>query len=201
MRSLRLIFILTAFPTLLYGQLSVAQQKTMKSITDYANSSADEVADVVQSLINYYPKLQEKNSMMGPRYVCPVQLEDYYYDKVIKEGPALANNPLLTSVKEVRAAAEKLDSKCKALDTYHKLEDYKQDNFDGARKIISEMLPLMADYQVKQNALMQELDKVQKKAPPHSYTQANDMMRTQLRRERAFLDLFRFNLQQDVHHL
>jgi Ca-activated chloride channel homolog len=199
MRSLRLIFILTAFPTLLYGQLSVAHQKTMKSITDYASSSADEVADVVQSLISYYPKLHEKNSMMGPRYVCPVQLEDYYYDKVLKEGPALANIPLLNAVKEVRAAAEKLDGKCKALDTYHKLEDYKQDNFDGARKIIGEILPLIIDYDQKQDALMQELDKVQKKAPAHSYTQASDMMRTQLRRERGFLDLFRFNLQEEVH--
>lgn len=171
----------------------------MKSITDYANNSSEEVSDVVQSLISYYPRLQQKKSMMTPNYVCPVQLDQYYYDKALKESSALGNSPLVAAIKDVRAAAEKLDGKCKGLETYHKLEDYKNDNFEGARKLIDEMLASIAEYHVKQGVLIGELEKVQKRIPSHSYTQASDMMRTQLQRERAFIQMFSFNLRAEIH--
>ena len=61
-------------------------------------------------------------------------------------------------LKEFHAAAEKIDVACKALDTYHKLEDYKNDDFTKALTLISELQILVADYRKKQNALQLELE-------------------------------------------
>src|SRR5688572_9216004 len=130
MRYLLTLSILISLPAA--AQINFAQQKALNSYVEYANKSAAEVAAVVQSIMNYYPDLHRKSSWGPPRYVCPVQLEEYYFNN----AQALGNNlgafhasALNIKLRELRTAAEEIDGKCKALDTYHKLQDYKQDNF------------------------------------------------------------------------
>jgi hypothetical protein len=47
--------------------ITSAQLKALNSFVDYANQSADEAAAVVQSIIDYYPKIHQKSSWGVPR--------------------------------------------------------------------------------------------------------------------------------------
>ena len=188
------------------SQITSAQQKALNSYVDYANQSAEEVSAVVKSIIVYFPTIHQKSSWGPPRYVCPVQLEDYYLNTAISLGKTLTatiSTPINTKLKDLRDAAEKIDSKCKALDTYHKLEDYKQDNFAKAEALINELQILLADYRKKQSALQAELEaghrKLTKTDSENAYHKADGMMRTQIAKEKSFLDSWSFNLREDVH--
>lgn len=203
MRYLLAFFILVYIPAT--AQITAAQQKALNSYVDYANKSADEVTAVVQSLASYYPSLHRKATWGAPRYVCPVQLEDYYLTNALSLGKNLGTHApaLADRLKALRAAAEKIDEQCKALDTYHKLEDYKQDNFAKAETLVGGFQTLLADYKKKQQALVDELGSIYKKltaaAPQGAYRKADDLLRRQMMHERALLDTWTFNLREDVH--
>jgi Ca-activated chloride channel family protein len=208
MRFLPSLFLLFCIPC--FGQLTSVQQKALNAYVDYANTSADEVDAVVKSIIAYAPKVDyhkshPKNNWGLPRYVCPIQLEDYYYNAITTQSKNLGASAAIlnSSGKSLRAAAEAIDKKCKELDTYHKLEDYKQDDFAKAEVIVNELQVLLADYRKKQNALQKDLDDVHKKltasATQGMYRKADEQMRKEVMRERALLDLLTFNIKEDVH--
>jgi Mg-chelatase subunit ChlD len=187
------------------AQVTAAQQKALNSYIDYANQSAKEVAAVVKSIIDYYPSIHNKTSWT-PRYSCPVQLEDYYLNTAMSQTKTL-NATLATALSgrlsDLRAAAEIIDRVCKSLDTYHKLEDYRQDNFAKAELLISELQLHVGDYRKKQNLLQMELESAFKKlnssASLNAYHKADAMMRSQVAKEKLFLDSWTFNLKEEVH--
>lgn len=189
-----------------FSQITAVQQKALNSYVDYANQSSEEVTAVVKSIIAYYPSIHTKNSWGSPRYTCPVQLEDYYLNTAIAQSKVLGaslSTALNAKLKELRAAAEKIDGTCKGLDTYHKLEDYKQDNFAKAEALINELQLLLIDYRKKQRLLQAELETAFKKmnasAVENAYRKVDDMMRNQVAKEKSFLDSWTFNLKEDVH--
>src|SRR5688572_29692370 len=152
MRSLLSLFVfICAFPC--FGQITAVQQKALNSYVDYANHSADEMASVVSSIIEYYPTYystinSQKKSWRTPRYVCPIQLNDYYLDVANTQSKNLGaaiSTPLNSKLKELDAVARKIETTSKALDTYHKLEDYKQDNFVKAGGLINELQVLVVE--------------------------------------------------------
>ena len=201
------LFLLLLISTSSFAQMiTSAQQKALNSYVEYANHSADEVAAVVKSIIVYYPTIHQKSSWGSPRFTCPVQLEDYYLGNAMNQSKALSaaySNPLNSKLKDLRTAAGKIDEKCKALDTYHKLEDYKNDNFAKAESIISELQLLVAEYRKKQRSLQTELENAHKKltsgASDNAYHKSDLMLRHEVERERNFLDLWAFNLKEDIH--
>ncbi len=205
MRAIILLFLLQlSFESV--SQISAAQQKALNSYVEYANHSAEEVTSVVKSIIDYYPAIHRKNSWGPPRYSCPVQLEDYYLNAAIGQTKIFSppvSTSLTNKLKELRAAAEKIDGVCKTIDTYHKLEDFKSDNFAKAETLVSELQILLADYRKRQNALQIELESVYKKinssAIQNAYHKSDVLMRDQVARERSLLDTWTFNLKEEVH--
>lgn len=186
--------------------ITAVQQKALNNYVDYANHSADEVAKVVKGIISYYPTIHQKGAGWAPRYTCPIQQEDYYLNFTMNHSdglPAPQQTTLNAKLKDLQETAEKIDAHCKALDTYHKLEDYKQDNFARAETLIDELQELIVDYKWKQNALQLALDAAYKKltigAPENDYRKANGIMHAEIAMERNFLDLFSFNLNENVH--
>lgn len=203
---MRLLILILLFPAALYSQnINTAQQKALNSYVEYANQSADEVSAIVKSLMDYYPSMHQKSSWGPPRYTCPVQLEQYYLNTALTLGKTLnatVSTPLNEKLNDLKQAAEKIDARCKDLDTYHKLEDYKQDNFQKAETIINEMQLLVADYRKKQEALNVALESAFKKLhkiTETTYSKADDMIRAQITRERSFLDRCKYNLNDKVH--
>src|SRR5690242_10130162 len=99
--SLSIITLLCSFSCL--AQITSSQQKALNSYVEYANQSADNVTSVVKSIIDYYPTLHQKNSWRAPRYVCPIQLDDYYLNQVTtlnKNLSATLSTGLNTRLKE-----------------------------------------------------------------------------------------------------
>src|SRR5687768_4943117 len=163
---LPLLIFLFHFAASSFCQITAIQQKAVNSYVEYANKSAEEVEAVVKSIIAYYPTIHQKKSWGAPRYTCPIQLEDYFLNEAKKLSKGLSpvhSTALNGRLMELREASEKIDAKCKALDTYHKLEDYKQDNFQKAELLITELQLLVSDYRQKQNTLQSELESVYKK--------------------------------------
>ena len=96
-----------------------------------------------------------------------------------------------------------IDSRCKALDTYHKLEDYKTDNFAKAEALVIELQLLVSDYKKKQEALSSELETAGKKLNAGSeqspYYKTEALLRKYIAKEREFLDACSFNIKEEVH--
>jgi Mg-chelatase subunit ChlD len=192
------LFLLLALPIIVTAQINQVTQKTLNNYIEYANQSAEEVERVVATLAEYYPTLHQKSNWGSPRFNCPVQPETYYYDLSVKEGAGSATPPM-TALKALYTAASKLDQKCKELDTYHKLEDYKNDNYAKALVLIGDYQNLLPEYTQKQNALRVAVEQEYLKGNPTGpYAKVDAMMRKQLNRERAFLDLWKLNLKEEV---
>lgn len=201
MRTLSLILILIP-GNCLAQTVTPAQQKAMNSIVAYANQSAEEVTAVFSSIKDYYPKIHQKNNWGPPRYTCPVQLDEYYYNTMLgqtKNLPAQSVT-MINATKALRAIAEKIDRECKSLDTYHKLEDYKQDNFAKAETIIVSLQSLLAEYVKQQQALDQTLRTSWKKisASETAYSKADQFLLARMDIEKAWLKQNTFNLNESV---
>jgi Mg-chelatase subunit ChlD len=182
-----------------------AQQKAINNYADFANQSADEVAAVVLSLIQYYPTITQKNSWAAPRYTCPVQQEDYYLKTALAESrmlPSAVANGLNKRLNDLEAAAQVIDEKCKALDTYHKLEDFKKDNFAQARAIIDEIQTAIKEYRSMQDLLRAEMEAAILKVNPtlaqSVYGKADAALKREIARERVYLDTWTFNLEEAI---
>ncbi len=182
-----------------------AQQKAINNYADFANQSADEVAAVVLSIIQYYPSISQKNSWSVPRYSCPIQREDYYLKTALAESrtlPSAVATGLNKRINDLEAAAQAIDEKCKALDTYHKLEDYKKDNFAQARTIIADLQSAIKEYRAKQDQLGAEMEAAILKINPtlaqSVYGKADAAIKKEIARERAYLDTWTFNLEEAV---
>lgn len=202
MRILSLFFSLLSLQV--FAQITPAKQHALNNYVEYANKSAAEVTTVVKSLISYYPGIHRKNTW-GVHYTCPVQLEDYYLNKALADSKALGTAAVAINLKlkGLRTAAEKIDERCKALDTYHKLEDFKQDNFAKAESIINEFQALLPEYKQKQKELTDELESAYKKMITYTdnnvYFKTDKLMRPQILKERAFIDSWTFNLKEEIH--
>lgn len=186
------------------AQITPAQQKSLNACVDYANQTADGVTAVIRSIIDYYPSLERKN-FGAARYVCPSPADIYYYNNAVSQCKTLGNvaASLSSALENLRDAEQKIDQQCKALDTYHKLEDYKQDNFARARTLIAELQALTADYQKKLLAFQLALETSYKKlgsaTVDKNYQQADARMLAVIGIERQLIDTWSFNLEEKVH--
>lgn len=203
MRSLSFILIFI-FGNCLAQTITPTQQKAMNSVVAYANQSAEEVTLLFSSIKDYYPRIHQKNSWGQPRYTCPVQTDEYYYNTMLgqaKNLPVQFSGALLTSAKKLHATAEKIDQQCKDLDTYHKLEDFKNDNFAKAIAIVSSTQALVIEYNNQQQELDQLLRSTWQKiaSGETAYHKADRFLVEVLAQERTWLTQNTFNLNEYAH--
>lgn len=200
-----LFFILLLISLNAAGQsINSTQQKALNSVADFANQSTDDITSVFSGLKEYYSRLHQKNYAYAFRYVCPVQLDEYYYNAMlgqVKNMPPSVAATVLAEAKKLRVIAEKIDVQCKALDTYHKLEDYKQDNYAKADVIILSQQELLTEYhqqvQVVQSVLRNSWKKLMLTENP--YRKADQTMFNEIERDRNWLDNCIYNLNESVH--
>lgn len=187
--------------------ISSSQQKALNNYMIFADNSVEEMSAIVKSVTEYYPSIQQlqknKNSFVR-KYSCPVQLEEYYYKTAVAESKVLGGsaNTLNQRLNSLKSAADKVDANCKALDTYFKLEDYKQDNYSGALDLIRKFPDLLKDYQNVKQELIRETENTYKKLSSSNggavNSQAISMMWQRLEHEKSFLDLWSYNLEEDT---
>jgi Ca-activated chloride channel homolog len=191
MKQFLWLFVLV--PTWLSAQTADTHQKALSAAVDYANNSAEEITRVVSSII----EMHEKKAWTVRNYV---QQDTYHYPNAtvkLKAIPALSS--VLTKVNELKKAADNIDEQCKKLDTYHKLEDYKRDNFEGGNKIVDEIITLIQEYKKRQAALSFQLEGIKNASSLAAYKDVDQRMLQRIKDERKLLDEVGFNLKFDIH--
>lgn len=187
------------------AQLTGAQQKVLNSYVEYANKSGEEETVVFSRINEYYQKLlQYRNSKYKQpvRFTCPVQLEDYYYQTALKNSVGTDDAQLKIKLQAVRKAAEEIDAQCKALDTYHKLEDYKTDDYKRAEDIIQQVIRDLIAYRTKREILYAAVRAVYTKLQPSktgAYAAAINQMQMRIAHEGKLIDLWSVNLNDKTH--
>lgn len=196
-----LIFIV--LPFLSIAQIQSAQQKALNAYVDYANISASEISQIAHSIFEYHSQLQRKDRV-APRYTCPFQIDAYYATNIEKLKSSLAasvSDPIDKSFTQLKDAEAKIDQICKALDTYHKLQDFKQDDFAKAKTLINELQSSIIEYKKIQDEFRSVLNITNNKlaASANTYRQADAKMYAVLEAERKFIDSWRYNLNEETH--
>jgi Ca-activated chloride channel family protein len=189
--------------------LTELQQKALLQYMEVANQSAEEVTAIGRSIQSIYNdvNLYKKDKHRRMRfYTCPAEFKEDIYQQAVKGGTALGpsnSSGLNAQSKSVNDLWKQLDEKCKALEIHFRLEDYQRDDFKGFDELIAEILKLIAEYRKSQDLLSDQVEKVFYKLQPHNGANPNHvatkLMREQIKREKAILDLWTCNLQEDTH--
>lgn len=202
----RFIFLLLFVPLIMEAQsITAAQQKALNSYVEYANKSGEEEASVFGRIKAYYEDLQQYRTSKYKRtirFTCPVQLEDYYYNTALKSAVGADDAALKSKLQALRKAAEEIDVQCKALDTYHKLEDYKTDDYKKAEELINTLLKYLNEYRTKRLALYASVQLVYNKlqtSKTGSYAVTLKQMQDRIAHETSMLDSWSYNLNEKTH--
>jgi Ca-activated chloride channel homolog len=191
-----LTLLLLFLPCITFAQLTDAQQKSLNAGVEYANNSAEEIMRVVSSII-------ERSNRKGPslnNYSCPVQQDTYHYPTAtakLKSTPSYSK--VLERVNALKNAADKIDEQCKKLDTYHKLEDFKRDNFEGGNKIVDDIISLTKEYKLRQYELTQALEAIKNASTLAAYKDIDKRMLQRINEEKKLLDDLSYNLNHEIH--
>lgn len=179
-----------------FAQNSSANQKVLPAYTAYANRVSEEVTDVVRTAFSQYEVLAGKYPDRA-RYTCPFQMDEYFLNTINTQTKTSGSPDLTNAFQKLRSAEKLLDEKCKALDTYYKLEDYKHDNYQQAKQLIADLQPLVTDFRIKYYELQTVLESIYAKASASgqapAYSTTRDALHKILEEERKFLDSWRLN--------
>jgi Mg-chelatase subunit ChlD len=202
----RLVFLFILISFHAEAQITASQQKALNSYIEYANKSGEEETAVFSKIKGYYENLLQYRSSKYKqpiRFTCPVQLEDYYYQTALKNSSVGADDAgLKTRLQALRKVAEEIDVRCKALDTYHKLEDYKTDDYKKAEEIVNELLKDLVDYRAKREAVYVAVQTVHNKlqgAKTGAYATTIRQMQERIEHETELLDSWSYNLNYKTH--
>lgn len=203
---IRAIFLILLVPVSINAQtITAAQQKALNSYIEYANKSGEEEAAVFRRIKAYYEDLQQyriSKYKRTIRFTCPVQLEDYYYNTARKSIVEADDAALKNKLQALRKSAEEIDVQCKALDTYHKLEDFKTDDYKKAEEIINTLLVNLVDYRTRRTALYTSVQSVYTKvqgAKTGAYATVIKQMQDRIKHETELIDSWNFNLNEKTH--
>lgn len=201
----RLLLLLLLIPGIASAQLTTVQQKALNNYVAYANKSGEEEAAVFDRVKSYYEAMLQYRTAKYKqpiRFTCPVQLEDYFYNTALKSSLGTEDAGLKANLQALRKAAEEIDLACKALDTYHKLEDYKTDEYKKAQELINVLLENLVEYRAKREALytaVQTTYNRRQKDKTGVYATAISQMQERLVHEKELLDSWSHNLNNKTH--
>lgn len=202
---IRLVFLLILIPFFMEAQITATQQKALNTYLEYANKSGEEATTVFSRIKSYYENLLQYRTgkyKQAIRFTCPVQLEDYYYNATLKNSAGANNAGLKAKLQALRKAAEEIDVQCKVLDTYHKLEDYKTDDYKKAEEIINILVKDLIDYRLKREALHAAVQAAYNKlqaSKTDAYATTIRQMQERIGHETELLDSWSFNLDYKTH--
>ncbi len=197
--------LLLLIPLMAKGQITIAQQKALNSYVEYLNKSGEETRASFVLIRDYYENLERYRTAkykQPVRFEYTFQLEDYYYNTTIQRKSGNDDGLLKAKLASVRKAAEEIDLQLKALDTYHKLEDYKTDDYKKGEEIISGVTTLFAEYRSKRNdayaAVLASYNKLQTiKTGP--YASVTRQMQERITHEADLLNAWSYNLNEKAY--
>lgn len=200
-----LIVTLLLIPLLTNGQITASQQKALNSYVEYMNKSGEEARASFALVRDYYDNLQRYRTAkykQSFRFSYTFQLEDYYYTTALQRKVGTDDATLKAKLDALRKSAEAVDQQLKALDTYHKLEDYKTDDYKKAEDIMVQMVGLFEDYRAKRNSLYDAIRNVYAKLQTSKagpYAVALRQMQDRIAHEMIILNSWSYNFNAKIH--
>lgn len=206
----RFFFLFLLVSGRLVGQsLTESQQRALFQYMELVNTSAEEVTQVGASIRALYAdvELHRSDKHRGMRaYTCPCSFDESLQLEAAMSGPKLgAENASVLNAKAtvLNTVWQSIDKKCKAVEIYFRLEDYKRDDFKNFDVLVGDIVDLIKDYRKAQGQLFEQVEKTFFKLQPASDANGNDkaarLMLDQLKREKAIIDLWTFNLEEKTH--
>lgn len=202
-----LIFIQSATS---YAQtLTSTQQEALNNYINFANEAKKTGAYLMSSLTSCHETVDryrnnKKNYSNLAGYRCPVQVEDYYYNKAINSsGLSEADkNQLKQQALKLRKAIESLDRECKSLETYFTLLDYQTDGFRKFDSLVVVLQQTLVSLKTNEELLNTQVKKVYKKLQPspsgNPYSSAENGMVKCIEEERKLMNLWSYNLNKKI---
>jgi len=123
-------------------------------------------------------------------------MPDYHYTQAQNKSGNIGVQMKLYST-NLYQILEKIDGKCKAIETYLRLRDYEKDNFDGGLQIINELLPLIGDFRKQKEQFEKKLSETHQKMRGNTslpdYLRIEKNMRFILEKDKKLIDLMSYN--------
>jgi Ca-activated chloride channel homolog len=202
----RFIFFSLFVPFIMEAQpITIAQQKALNHYVEYANKSGEETKLLVDRMRSYYTDLQRyriHKSNQALRFSYGFQLEEYFYVTAQKGVVGVDDAMLRSKLSAVRQAAEEMDVLAKQLDTYHKLEDYKTDEYRKAEELIKSFQTRLKEYVAKRRDLYETVCTVYAKLQTQktgAYANTVKQLTDRITHETALLNAWTLNLNARVH--
>ncbi len=205
MKKIILFVIIAIFSTTTYAQINKKHHKVLNEYVVFMNKTTFNLNKVMFCLYDYYRKLELYRNNKSPykriynKKGCAREIDSMLLKKIkisslalksihYKEINSLADNLLLTY--------QQIFDKCRELEIYIRLEDYKTDNFKKSDDILDNIQNLYKKYRTQKNTLYNSIETIYNslnKGKSNSYTKANDEMRQILNIEANFFSEYKFN--------
>ncbi len=180
--------------------LTASRQKALNNYIEYINTTVKNGSSIFSSLRSFSEEVERYKKRPDFRlrlYTCPIQPDDYSYTQALKDATAMA------AAKELHVVANALEQKCRDLEVYCKLEDYKKDQFQKFDLTVVEVQKLLITLRQKQQSLAEKIAAAGLLAQPYNstnpYHKAERLMADALREEKAMLDSWNYNFRSSVH--
>jgi Ca-activated chloride channel homolog len=202
-----LILILFLFQVSLDAQvLNSNQQKALNSYVEFTNQAVDQMQNNLLTLkgiyedCKYFKSKKFDNIRTHARFTDP---ETYYFDNANSQVKVLGAEGELIS----REAAglnnilSNVNVKCRALEVYLRLGDYKKDSLAYGDQIINEIKGLYSDFRSKKELLEKSVYQAYRKLQPfqqsNAYHKTEMEMRSVLDNESKLLKQWNYNFNEE----
>jgi Ca-activated chloride channel homolog len=202
-----LILILFLFPVSLDAQvLNANQHKALNSYVEFANHAVDHVESNLLTLkgiyedCRYFKTKKFDNVRTQARFVDP---EIYYFDNANNLGKTLGvdGENISRDAAALNNVLSNINVKCRALEVYLRLGDYKKDSLAYGDKLIDEIKGLYLDFRARKEVLEKSIYKSYRKLQPlqegNAYHKAEKEMWSILNRETRLLKEWNYNFNEE----
>ncbi len=174
----------------------IAWHQVLNRYIESINQATKEAEHRLQTLKTYYQDAQQyrqKPGYGGIRLASSGALNTYYYEAARQRNGSLTTEETRTlnaSLESLQQAAEALDEQCKALETYIRLEDYKQDNFRQSDALMHSLEAHFGEFRRREERLMGQIEAIYRHYQPAGadpYLRTDLAMRKALEKEKALL--------------
>jgi Ca-activated chloride channel family protein len=208
--SIRYFFLLLVLLVPFFGttqSLTTSRQKALNNYIQYINATVKEGSSIFNSLRSFsddVDRYKKRPDFRLRSYNCPVQPDDISYTQVLKEGAALgAVVSLNASANDLHTVSETLKQRCRDLEVYCKLEDYKTDQFQKFDLILIDVQKLLITLRQKQQNLAEKVTatgfSIQPYNAANAYHKAEKLMSDAIREEKAMIDSWTYNFRESIH--
>lgn len=177
-------------------------QSPLNNQIRFIRTGCEQVERMVESVRDLYPGVSaaaEGRSRNRIVYRCPYDDEPYYRTQAQTKSGAQGQQLLAVSG-AFQTALEAVARQCQALETYFKLETYKNDGYAGALTLMRDMPSLVATFTQSKEAYEAKIAQMSpKKATAGPYAVAEGQLRRVMALHRDMMAGLQYNFNEDVH--